>query len=336
MSTRCSASATAAAAASTGSPVAADVAELALRRGDALEKLLVRRRSEAAPEIGDRLQALLHDVERAGLGLERRDEAVELGADLVQPDDEVSELLCARAELGRDPLERSERALGERGERGRTVALVGRDRRQQPPSPPRRALRHAEAARVAPVAATPRRVPCPRSRPRAPATRRDGTQPRRHRASAPRGAVAQRGASARHRAPRAAARAARCRRTRRGRRAGTTAVPGDAARIGPTSRSASLRRPRRPRARPRVPTRTRGYARRRRPGARSRGPPRPPVAARRATRAPPRRRSPPARRAPPRRMPPRRPSRRRSRRRARPGAARSPARRSSSPPRSRP
>ena len=79
-------------------------------------------------EIGDRLQPLLDALERARLGVERRDEAVEVAAGLAQPNGEVAQLLRSRAELGRDALERRESPFREGRERRCALALVRRDR----------------------------------------------------------------------------------------------------------------------------------------------------------------------------------------------------------------
>ena len=103
--------------------------ELTVRGGGQLEELVVGRGSEPAPEVGDRLEPLLDALERARLGVERRDEAMEVAAGLAQPHGEVAQLLGSRAELGRDALERGKRPLRECCERRRALSLVGRDRR---------------------------------------------------------------------------------------------------------------------------------------------------------------------------------------------------------------
>ena len=111
--------------------IAADggITQLALGRRGELEQLVVGGRGKATLEIGDRLQSLLDALELARPGVDRRDEAMEIGADLAEPHRQIAELLDTRAELGREALERRERTLGSRGERGRAVALVGSDRR---------------------------------------------------------------------------------------------------------------------------------------------------------------------------------------------------------------
>ena len=51
------------------------------------------------------------------LGLERGEEAAQVGAELAQPQLELTQLLARARELGREPLERRERALGGGGQR---------------------------------------------------------------------------------------------------------------------------------------------------------------------------------------------------------------------------
>ena len=179
---RSSACSTACLAASTGSPPSAEAPSSALRGGRELEELVVRRRREAAPEVGDRLQPLLDALERARLRVERRDEAVEVAAGLAQPHGEVAQLLRGRAELGRDALERRERALREGGERRRALALVGRDRRGGGVRRLGELLDVAEALAPREQLLLVARAPCPRSRRRAPAAPRDATRPRPRRA----------------------------------------------------------------------------------------------------------------------------------------------------------
>ena len=104
------------------------VVELALRGGRAIEELLERRRAEAALEIGDAREPLLDLLERSRVGFERREEGVQVAAHLAEPDRDVPELGRRRAQLGRDPLERRERALGAGSQRGGAFALLGRDR----------------------------------------------------------------------------------------------------------------------------------------------------------------------------------------------------------------
>jgi hypothetical protein len=103
--------------------------ELAVRRGGQLEEPVVGRRSEPAPEVGDRLEPLLDALERTRLGVERRGEAVEVAAGLAQPNGEVAQLLRSRAELGRDALERSKSPFRESRERRCALSLVRRERR---------------------------------------------------------------------------------------------------------------------------------------------------------------------------------------------------------------
>ena len=67
-------------------------------------------------------------LERTWLGVERRDEAVEVAPDLAQPHGDVAQLLRRRRELGRETLERRERALRPRRERRRSFAILRRHR----------------------------------------------------------------------------------------------------------------------------------------------------------------------------------------------------------------
>ncbi len=126
---RASACSTARLAASTGSPPSAEAAELTVGGGRQPEELVVGRGSEPASEVRDRLEPLLDALERARLGVERRDEPMEVAARLAQPHGEVAQLLGSRAELGRDALERGKRPLRECCERRRSLSLVGCDRR---------------------------------------------------------------------------------------------------------------------------------------------------------------------------------------------------------------
>ena len=67
-------------------------------------------------------------LEPVRLGLQRGEERAQVGADLAQPQLDVAQLLTRTGELGREPLERGERALGGGREPGRALALVRRDR----------------------------------------------------------------------------------------------------------------------------------------------------------------------------------------------------------------
>ena len=98
-------------------------------RGE-LQQLVVRGRCEATLEVGDRLEPLLDALERARLGVERRDEAVEIASPTSRSRTARSRSSSPlRAELGREALERRERALRARRERSGAFALVRGDRR---------------------------------------------------------------------------------------------------------------------------------------------------------------------------------------------------------------
>src|SRR5947208_2057176 len=71
-----------------------------------LEQLLQRRRVEATLEVGDALEPAFDLVELCGIGLERREEAVQVAPDLAQAEGDLAQLRCARGELGRELLER--------------------------------------------------------------------------------------------------------------------------------------------------------------------------------------------------------------------------------------
>ncbi len=104
-------------------------AELASRRTPRAREARRTTTRRSAAAVGDCLQPPLDVLERAGLGVERCDEAVEIAADLTQPDGEVAQLLCRAPQLGRDALEWSKSPFGEGGERSRTLAFVRRQSR---------------------------------------------------------------------------------------------------------------------------------------------------------------------------------------------------------------
>ena len=116
-----------------------------LRRRGRVETLLERRQllagrvrsrqqvvvvggAEAAAGVADPLQLALDVLDAVRLGLERGQEPAQVGAELAQPQLEIPQLLACACELGCEPFQRSERALGGGGEPRRPVALVGRER----------------------------------------------------------------------------------------------------------------------------------------------------------------------------------------------------------------
>ena len=105
--------------------------ELRARSRSALEQLAVGRAAEAALEIRDPLEAAFNVLEERGVGVEGRQEPVEVAADLAQPYSDVAQLARCRAELRREPLDRRERALGPCRERGRPLAVLGGNRRRR-------------------------------------------------------------------------------------------------------------------------------------------------------------------------------------------------------------
>ena len=177
-------------------------------------------------------------------------------------------------ELGREPLERRQRALGARGERPpRPLRPPARSALSAPPPPRPSSLDVTQplALRAELVLVARRRaLRFPRRALELREPSRDGVGVARQLLVAPARSCE---LPPRRRASR---RRSSCssRRTRRARRAGTRAARAGAARTGPTSRSgARLPRPRPP-ARPPGPMHRRACDRRRRPAARARDPPR--------------------------------------------------------------
>ena len=105
------------------------ITQLALGSRGELQQLVVRGRCKATLEIGDRLETLLDALELSRPSVDRRDEAMEIGAQLAEPHREVAELFDTWSELGREALDRCERTLRSRGERSGAFALVRGDRR---------------------------------------------------------------------------------------------------------------------------------------------------------------------------------------------------------------
>ncbi len=102
--------------------------QLLARRGGTRKQVLVVRRAEAAAGVADPLQLSFDVLDAVGLGLQRREEAAEVGAELAQPQLEVSQLLARPRELGCEALERGERALGGGGEPRGPLTFVRRER----------------------------------------------------------------------------------------------------------------------------------------------------------------------------------------------------------------
>ena len=86
-----------------------------------------------------RLELLLDLLDAIRIGLERDEEAAQVGSHLVQPQREIAELVARARELRRQPLERGDRALGGAGERRRALAVLGRERLRRGVPSPRRA-----------------------------------------------------------------------------------------------------------------------------------------------------------------------------------------------------
>src|SRR5437764_7423176 len=101
--------------------------ELEPRLTCACEELLVRRAAEAALEVGDPVELGLDVLEAPRLGVERREERREVARGLAEPELDVAELVRGALQLGREALERGERALGVSGERRRSLAVLGRE-----------------------------------------------------------------------------------------------------------------------------------------------------------------------------------------------------------------
>src|SRR5262249_56519027 len=94
-------------------------------------ELLVRRAAEAPFGRGDRVELGLELVETAGLRLEGGEKGMEIGCGLAQAELDVAQLVARALQLGREPLERRDRALRQRDEIGGSLALVGRESRSR-------------------------------------------------------------------------------------------------------------------------------------------------------------------------------------------------------------
>ena len=103
-------------------------AELRLGRLRASQQLLVRAGPEAPLRVGDSLELLLDLLDAIWIGLERDEEAAQVGSHLVEPQGQIAELVSRARELRRQTLERGDRTLGGACERCRSFAVLGRDR----------------------------------------------------------------------------------------------------------------------------------------------------------------------------------------------------------------
>ena len=92
-----------------------------------IEKLVGRLRAEPPSGVRDPIETLLDRLDPCGVGLERRDEPVQVTADLLQAVGEITELADRELELGCERDERRERTLGDSRERRSAVAVVGSD-----------------------------------------------------------------------------------------------------------------------------------------------------------------------------------------------------------------
>ena len=135
--------------------------ELGAGLGSAGEQLVVALAAEAPLRLGDLVERRLELFEASGLGLERREERVQLRGGLAQPQLDVAQLVAGALELGREPLERRDGALGERDEAGCALALVRRQRLGGGRGGLRRARSRDAAARARRAARPPRPAPCP-------------------------------------------------------------------------------------------------------------------------------------------------------------------------------
>ena len=103
--------------------------QLAARVLGTLEQLVVGRDAVAALRVGDAVELGLHRLDTVGLGLERGEEAVQVGRRLAQLELRRAQRLARRGKLRREPFERRDGALGSGDEIGSAVAVVGRERR---------------------------------------------------------------------------------------------------------------------------------------------------------------------------------------------------------------
>ncbi len=91
----------------------------------AFEQFAVGVAAEAPSEIGQPLELALHLLEPVGLGLEREQERPQLARRLAQAQLDVSQLASCARELGRQVLERRDRAFRGGGQAGGTASLLG-------------------------------------------------------------------------------------------------------------------------------------------------------------------------------------------------------------------
>ena len=106
--------------------------ELLAGCGGTLEQVVVVGRAEPAAGVGDPLEIAFDLLDAIRLRLERSEEAAQVGAELAQPQLDVTKLLARAGQLRREPFERRERTLGGRGECSSAVSVVGRQRLGRP------------------------------------------------------------------------------------------------------------------------------------------------------------------------------------------------------------
>ena len=122
--------------------------QLGARRLRALEQLVVGVAAEAAPQVGEPLELALDLLEPVGLGLEREQERPQLARRLAQPQLDIAQLASRARELGREVLERRDRALRSGRQAGGALALLGSERLGRRCRALRRARSRAAGARA--------------------------------------------------------------------------------------------------------------------------------------------------------------------------------------------
>ena len=102
--------------------------ELRVRIRRTSEQLVVGLSTEASPRVGDALKPALDLLQPARLRAERGEERAQLRRRLAEPELDVTQLVAGARELGRERLERRDRALGARREGRGAVAVLGCER----------------------------------------------------------------------------------------------------------------------------------------------------------------------------------------------------------------
>ena len=120
--------ASSAAAAATGSAPPSICVELGLGSIAPVEKLVEALDVESPPEIGDQVETLLDGLDPGRVGLEARDEPVQIAPDLAQSERQLAELCCRPVELGSEARQRCQGPLGGGGERRGAFTVFGGDR----------------------------------------------------------------------------------------------------------------------------------------------------------------------------------------------------------------